>query len=248
MKPQTPDVTERKAIQWILAGIGAGLATCFVYPLVLVAPLPQLLLVVLGSTLGPSLALASLGLREALRLHEESVVSDLGALFNVLAGVLLEAMLLVQLAVRLRASGEVLSQQVLSVWLGLDLAWDVYIGLGTGCFAIAMLRHPRFGKTMGIAGLALAAALLTLNLLTFPTPPAEAGLVDIGPAIGLWYLAGTILMWRSITWLKDTAREHYGQPSRRRNACPPRLSAKHRIIHPVPEDSCRTMTLTRLGY
>jgi hypothetical protein len=42
---------------------------------------------------------------------------------------------------------------------------------------------------MGIAGLALAAAVLALNLSTFPTPPAEAGLVDVGPAIGLWYLA-----------------------------------------------------------
>jgi hypothetical protein len=89
----------------------------------------------------------------------------------------------------------------------LDVAWDVYIGLGTGCFAIAMLRHPRFGKAMGIAGLVLAAAVLGFNLFTFPIPPAEAGLLDVGPAIGLWYLVATILMWRSMSWLKDTARE-----------------------------------------
>jgi hypothetical protein len=65
---------------------------------------------------------------------------------------------------------------------------------------------------MGIVGLVLAATLLGLNLFTFPTPPAEAGLIDVGPAIGLWYLAGTILMWRSISWVKDTAKERYGQP------------------------------------
>ena len=212
MSPQTSNVAERKAIKWVQAGIGAGLVTCVVYPLVTMAPLPRVLLVVLASTLGPSLAVSSLGLREALRLHEESVVGDLGALLNVLAGVLLEAMLLVQLAVRLRDSGQAPAQQIVGVWLGLDVAWDVYIGFGTGCFAIAMLRHPRFGKTMGITGLVLAAAVLAFNLLTFPTPPAEAGLVDVGPAIGLWYLAGTILMWRSMPWVKKTARERHGQP------------------------------------
>ncbi len=142
MKAQSPESENTLAIRWVQAGVGAGLATCVVYPLVTMAPLPRVLLVVLASTLGPSLAVASLGLRQALRLHAESVVADLGALFNVLAGVLFEAMLLVQLSVRLRASGEAPAQQIAGVWLGLDVAWDVYIGLGTGCFAIAMLRHP----------------------------------------------------------------------------------------------------------
>jgi hypothetical protein len=212
MKVPPPGVAEAMALRWVKIGIGAGLATCFVYPLVSMAPLPRVLLVVLASTLGPLLALASLGLRETLWLHRESVVGDLGALFNILAGVLLESMLLVQLAVRLRTSDEASAEQIVGVWLGLDVAWDVYIGAGTGCFAIAMLRHPRFGRVMGIAGLVLAAAVLGFNLFTFPTPPAEAGLVDVGPAIGLWYLVGTILMWRSISWVKDTAKDVCGQP------------------------------------
>ena len=212
MKASSPGMTEAIALRWVQVGIGAGLATCVMYPLVSMAPLPRVPLVVLGAMLGPALAVASLGLREVLRLHEKSVVGDLGALFNVLAGILLESMVLVQLAVRLRASGQAPAEQVVGVWLGLDVAWDVYIGLGTACFAIAMLRHPRFGKAMGIAGLVLAAAVLGLNLLSFPTPPAEAGLLDIGPAVGLWYLVGTILMWRSISWVKDRAKERYGQP------------------------------------
>lgn len=207
MNANSPGVTESNVLRWVQAGIGAGLVTCVVYPLVTMAPLPRVLLVVLASTLGPSLAIASLGLRHALRLDQNSVVSDLGALFNVLAGVLLEAMLLVQLAVRLRVPSESSGETIAGVWLGLDVAWDVYVGVGTGCFAIAMLRHPRFGKAMGIAGLVLAAAVLGLNLFTFPTPPAEAGLIDVGPAIGLWYLVGTILMWRSIPWVKATVKK-----------------------------------------
>jgi hypothetical protein len=211
MKLETPQSPGDRSIRWVKAGIGAGLVTCLVYPLVTMAPLPRIPLVVLASALGPSLALASVGLREAIRLHRASVVGDLGAIFNALAGVLLEAMLLVQLAVGIRAPDPTPSRAIVGVWLGLDVAWDVYIGLGTGCFAIAMLRHPRFGKAMGVVGLVLAATLLAFNLATFPTPPAEAGLVDVGPAIGLWYLVATILMWRSMSWVKDRAREANGQ-------------------------------------
>ena len=34
----------------------------------------------------------------------------------------------------------------------------------------------------------LGALLVVLNVVTFPTPPADAGLFDIGPFVGLWYL------------------------------------------------------------
>jgi hypothetical protein len=149
MKTQSPGVAEATALRWVQVGIGAGLATCVVYPLVSMAPLPRVLLVVLASALGPSLALASLGLREALRLHQKSVVGDLGALFNVLAGVLLESMLLVQLAVRLRASGETPAEQIVGVWLGLDAAWDVYIGVGTGVSRSRCFGTRDSGKLWG---------------------------------------------------------------------------------------------------
>ena len=204
---------DEKEIRWVTTGIAAGFATCVIYPLVTIAPLPRLALVVLASILGPSLAVASIGLRAALRFHKKSLLIDLGALFNVLAGLLLGTMLLVQLAVRLHASGAGIDPHIIAVWLGLDVAWDVYIGLGTGCFAIAMMRHPRFGKTMGITGVALAVIVLACNLSTFPVPPAEAGLVDVGPAVGLWYLAATIILWRSLPWLKAQAASHQVPPA-----------------------------------
>jgi hypothetical protein len=200
-----PEAAGRVSLTRVRAGLWAGLVTCIAYPLVTVAPLPRVAVVVLAAALGPALAIAAVGLREALRVHRETLLADLGALFDVLAGALLEAMVLVQLAVRLRATGEGIPRETVGVWLGLDVAWDVYVGLGTACFAVAMLRHPRFGKTMGVSGIVLAAALLGLNLGTFPTPPAEAGLVDVGPLVGLWYLAATILMWRSLPWLAETA-------------------------------------------
>ena len=209
MNAGASEAASRQAAAWIRAGIVAGFVTCVVYPLVTVAPLPRIPLVVLAAMLGPALAVASIGLRQALRLHEDSLASDLGALFNVIAGALLEAMLLVQLAVRLRVHGEGLSQPTVGVWLGLDVAWDVYIGCGTACFGIAMLSHPQFGRTMGVIGLVISVTLMAFNLLTVPAPPAEAGLIDIGPAVGVWYLAATILMARSMSWLKDAARERH---------------------------------------
>ena len=84
-------------------------------------------------------------------------------------------------------------------------AWDGYIGLGTICFGLAMLRHPRFGRVFGVSGIVIGAGLLALNLWTFPSPPVNAGLVDLGPAVGLWYLVVTIRMASSFSWVRGQA-------------------------------------------
>ena len=54
-------------------------------------------------------------------------------------------------------------------------------------------------------GVALGFGLLLFSLYTFPTPPANAGLVDPGPVVGLWYLAVTVQMWRSLNWAQAAA-------------------------------------------
>ena len=93
-------------------------------------------------------------------------------------------MILVQLAAGDR--GEDASAQ--AVWLGLDVAWDIYIGVGTLLFAAAAYTHEWFGRIIGIFGIVIAVLLLFLNLWTFPAPPANAGLFDVGPLVGGWYL------------------------------------------------------------
>ena len=185
-------------------GIVAGFFTCLAYPLVVFVPLPKLATTTLAACFGPALAVACYGLRRLLDLETPRVSSALGLLLNALAGGLFCAMLLVQMAVDYAAGSEKVSAQMSAIWLGLDVAWDAYIGLGTICFAVAMLRHPRFGRVFAFSGMAIAAGLLALHLYTFPTPPQNAGLVDLGPALGLWYLVVTIQMWRSLPW----ARRH----------------------------------------
>ncbi len=80
-------------------------------------------------------------------------------------------MVLVQMAVGYSLGHEKVSAQVNAICLGLDVAWDSYIGLGTICFVLAMVRHPRFGLVFTVSGLAIAAGLLVLNFYTFPHRP-----------------------------------------------------------------------------
>lgn len=194
-----PDYDQVAVIRW---GALAGLATCIVYPLLIFVPLPTLATVVLASSMGPLLGVASWGFRELLNLDRRRPAADVGALANALGGALLTAMLLVQLATGIR-SGDKPGADAVSIWLGLDVAWDVYVGLGTLLLALSSVRHPRLGSLVGGAGVLLALGLLALNLYTFPTPPAEAGLVDLGPVVGLWYLVVTVLALGSLRWARS---------------------------------------------
>jgi hypothetical protein len=197
-------------VKAIRVGVAAGLATCLVYPLMIFVPLPTLPTVLLASSMGPLLGVASWGLREFLALEKRTLAADLGAGANAIAGALLTAMLLVQLAVGIR-SGDKPGSDAVSIWLGLDVAWDVYIGVGTLLLAIASVRHSRLGFIIGGFGILIATGLLGLNLYTFPTPPADVGLIDLGPGIGLWYLVVTIRILMSLRWASTAASAQRSQ-------------------------------------
>jgi hypothetical protein len=190
--------------QAVAVGAVAGLATCIVYPLLIAVPLPDVAAVLLAAAMGPLLGVACWGLREFLTLHRRRLAADLAAASNAIAGALVTAMLVVQIAVKEKTADHP-SAEVKAVWLGLDVAWDVYIGVGTLLFALCAMTHPRLGRRYGVPGVLIASVLLAFNLATFPTPPADAGLIDVGPLVGLWYLAITITMFRSLTWARRRA-------------------------------------------
>jgi hypothetical protein len=198
--PGCPESEVTSGLEAIHLGIGAGFFTCLAYPLVALAPLPILPKAILAACFGPALAVACFGLKQLLDLERPMVSSALGLLLNALSGVLFSAMALVQLAVGSLPGSDKVSPSLNGIWLGLDKAWDAYIGLGTICFGVAMLRHPRFGRVFAFSGLAFGLGLLVLNFYTFPMPPASADLIDPGPALGLWYFVVTIQMWRSLSW------------------------------------------------
>lgn len=196
-------------LQWIKLGGIFGLAWMAVFALIAANLLPDRAEVTLAVAFGPLLSLASYGLFRLLALNRKTVSLQIAAVSNAIAGALVTTMLLVQLAVRSGGRGSLddfLWVKLRRVDLGIDVAWDVYICLGTFLLAVNMFRHPRFGLVWGGIGSVLAAGLAVLNLWTFPTPPGNAGLVDLGPLVGLWYTAVSLQVLRSQAWAESRLR------------------------------------------
>ncbi len=72
--------------------------------------------------------------------------------------------------------------------LGLDIAWDVLIGVSMIFLAIALKGRTGFGIWWAAPVMILGVLMLGLNAATFPWPPGEAGLFDIGPFVGTYML------------------------------------------------------------
>ncbi len=206
-------------VAWTRVGIATGLLACVVYPLLIAVPLPGRLAVVLAAAFGPLLGFASIGLYQFLRYHRKTVSLQIAVVSNIVAGAIVNLMLVVQMTVRefwrmgLEKAADESAEQALrtaysaadKVQLGLDVSWDVYIGVGTLLFGLNMLRHPRLGRAVGAAGMLVGAAVLAFNFAAFPVPPADAGSIDVGPLVGLWYLVVTVMLWRSLGWLRTAA-------------------------------------------
>lgn len=182
--------------RWIRVGIVAGLVACVTYPLMVFVPMPRIPTLAVAASFGPALAYASVGLHRILALHRDSVAAQAAAIGNVVAGALVTCMLIVQLQIRWSGedagaadeSMEAMVDQVWQVVLGLDVAFDVFVGLGTLLFGVAMLRNPAFGRIVGGLGIVVGVGVLALNGLAFPRLPVQAGFPDPGPITGLWYL------------------------------------------------------------
>lgn len=74
------------------------------------------------------------------------------------------------------------------VQAGLDVAFDIFITIAWILFGLNIARNKYFGKIIGWTGSLIALTLLVLNMYTFPNAPAESGLFDVGPFLGLWVL------------------------------------------------------------
>jgi hypothetical protein len=209
--------SNRLTVTWTKVGVVTGILTFIVYPLIIVVPMPEAITVALAAAFGPLLSVACLGLYFFISAYRNTVSLQIAAVFTVIAGSLLNTMLVVQMTVRdfmraeMAGAAGVEEEQLVQtaylatdkVQLGLDISMDFYLTLGTILFAMNMLRHPRLGRVIGSLGVVAGASLLCFNLYTFPVPPAEGGSVDLGPLLGLWYFVVAIMMARSVGWLKN---------------------------------------------
>lgn len=169
--------------------------------------LPHQVVLLFGFAFGPLLSLAFVGFYYFFSLHTKSVAIQASVIFGVIAGTVVNMMLVVQSAVRLTIPSEARAGLGLAwdglnmIQLGLDVSWDIYLSAATMLLGIAMVAHPRFGKIWGGLTIAIGAALLVVNLVTFPIPTAAAGSIDLGPVMGIWYLMIAIRVLTSLKWV-----------------------------------------------
>ena len=162
---------------------------------------------------------ALLGLHRLLTNERSSLAATVGVIYGCIAFSLVAAMLIVQGTVmarmgsRFATANETERQTIITIYrslrsvdLGLDLVWDVFICISFLLFGISMFRSRYFGAVFGITGILIGVALLTLNMATAPTPPASAGLIDLGPLAGVWFLAISIQLLRKAKFAAKSSR------------------------------------------
>jgi hypothetical protein len=220
-------VADRPVVErsWFNMALICGISALASYTVVMTGVLPISLGRLVFFAFGPFLVLSALALFHVLRSHSSAVWLQAATLFTMIAGVLVNLMAVVQQSLfatmleQIRqaegAGKEALLQTfhgVNTVQLGMDISWDIFVFAGVGFLGIALHSHPKFGRWFTWPGVLIGATGLVLNLVTFPTPPAEQGLVDVGPLVGLFYLAIVIQLVRSRKWFGQEARVPSQQP------------------------------------
>jgi len=187
---------------WRIGGV-AGMVGICCYILAITLPWPETQLGTSASLLvvsaWPILSIIySCALYSFVAAEREGVANRLGLVFAIAAFTMVLAMIVVQLAVG-SALGEItrdLDQQTARalrrglrmIDLGLDVAWDMLIGTALIFSGFAIRKRSGLGLGWAIPSMALGIALIGLNAATFPWPPGDRGLVDIGPVIGMFVL------------------------------------------------------------
>ncbi len=188
---------------WFYGGIaGTASICCYIAAITVNWPETQagvsvsLVVVSLFPILG---IMASYALYSLVAAERESAANTFGLIFFIAAFTTLLAMLIVQLAVT-SSIGEIareldaqtaraLRRGLRTIDLGLDVAWDLLGGVALIFWGLALRKRSGFGPGWGIPAALFGIALIILNVATFPMPPANSGLFDIGPVIGVFMLA-----------------------------------------------------------
>ena len=169
--------------------------------------LSQRLSLVLAFAIGPVAVYGTLALSENLVRVFGTFTLRVGTIFLVIAFALLTLMATMQQAVfaeyqqllgatapaEAPASLKESFALVNRVQLGADVAFDIFYSLGIILVSSVIVRGRWFERVVGAYGLVVATGLLVLNMWSFPTPPAAAGSVDLGPATIAWWVGLLVL-------------------------------------------------------
>lgn len=165
--------------------------------------------------IGPLMCVAFIGVFGFLIRRGPSATLIVATIFGVLAGALRLAFSVVQsnnlITIRRHAS-EATTEAEREVWAqvfdgvftvqnGINYAYDLFLDWGIILLAVPLWSVSRGGRALAILGAGLAGLHFTLKLVTFPDPPAAAGLLDVGPGIGGFVLV--MLGWMAWRLTRD---------------------------------------------
>jgi uncharacterized membrane protein YdcZ (DUF606 family) len=141
---------------------------------------------------------AIFSLKEYIAIQSPSYVNTLSFTFGSIAFTICAIFLSAQLAVQIevkpdedaanKAILKLIKESIRVVDMGMDVAWDMFIGTYLVLFLLSTRRITAL-KWWGLTGGILGIALMMLNAYTFPIPPADSGLFDLGPFIALYLFA-----------------------------------------------------------
>ena len=141
--------------------------------------------------------------------YRDTITVQIGRIFGIIGFAIFEVMMCVQQGTRIyfredllnEAPGDISVDIVETIYRGvnsvqftMDVAFDVFYCLLIILYSFEMFRNIAFGKFVGVFGIISGLGLLVLNLWTFPYPPAESGLVDLGPLTGIWWIWVIVLL------------------------------------------------------
>ena len=207
------------AKDWAVVAIMGGLLALLSYFCsVVYKPFPWSVGRLLFFAFGPLSIVSFAAFYKATEGNAGGILHSLGTLLLIVSGAVVNLMAVVQdtqftvLGRQIRTAQDQVTGEALErilwgvnvVQSGLDVSWDIFASLGTVLLAVSLARHPAFRRTWCAVGAAVAAMALILNLATFPTAPAAAGLVDLGPGVGAWYGITLLLFARYLLQLGGT--------------------------------------------
>lgn len=182
-----------------LAGI---LSIVFYFSVAVFSFIPDPLVLILAFAFPLLWIIGFMGLYHFLKRQNHTASLEIGYLFGIIGATIACVFLVIQQANFIwheqaiqGASDEDAKILLKSVFKGvnrvqasMDVAFDIFITIAWFLFGINIAKSPDFHKILGWTGSLISAGLLTLNMITFPVAPAESGLIDLGPFLGLWSL------------------------------------------------------------
>jgi len=197
----------RKLVSILGSGLGLSILLAYLNFAFGWVVLSDRLSLVLAFAIGPVAVFGTLALSENLMRVFGTSTLRVGTIFLVIAFALLTLMLTMQQAIfveyqllleataepkalaSLKASFALVNQ----IQLGADVAFDIFYSLGIIFVSSVLVRSKGFERVIGAYGVLAGTGLLVLNLWFFPTPPAVAGSIDLGPATIIWWVALFVL-------------------------------------------------------